>query len=103
MARKPITFLGPLTVLTRNRVTNRPKTCGFVVMQAGNSGPTLEYESQEEATAARRRLLVGAEIFQVPSIKLLTASQEGMGQAKAGNNPVRASDNSDVGSVSGAT
>ena len=82
MARKPITFLGPLTVLTRNRVTNRPKTWGFVVMQAGANGLSLEYDTCEDAVAARRQLLVGANAYQVPSVKLLGAIQQAMEQAK---------------------
>jgi len=82
MARKPITFLGPLTVLTRNRVTNRPKTWGFVVMQAGANGLSLEYDTYEDAVAARRQLLVGANAYQVPSVKLLGAIQQAMEQAK---------------------
>jgi hypothetical protein len=82
MARKPITFLGPLTVLTRNRVTNRPKTWGFVVMQAGANGLSLEYDTYEDAVAARRQLLVGANTFQVPSVKLLGAIQQALKDAQ---------------------
>jgi len=83
MARKPITFLGPLTVLTRNRVTNRPKTWGFVVMQAGANGLSLEYDTYEDAVAARRQLMVGANTFQVPSVKLLGAIQHALKDAES--------------------
>ena len=80
MMRKPkITFVGPVHL---QAVKNGRAGGAITILQSGGA-LNLEYPSWNAATAARRALLLDTRYHSVPSLKLLSAIQNALQEAKA--------------------
>jgi hypothetical protein len=66
MMRQCVTFVGPIQEVG----TKRKRKFAILVLQTG-SPINLEYDSDGEASAARRALLATPNAYSVPTVKLL--------------------------------